>query len=149
MSAGAESIVNLDIEVPRQTQYLSLVGNMAEELAKESAEGDSDTLAYHLNLAVTEAMANAIKHGATLDPANTMRIRASIDDKGLLVEVFDQGQGFDLKNALPRQVDGLQEEGRGLFLINSVMDSVEYQKGDGWNVLKMRKNFAHDHLAPA
>ncbi len=150
MGVRAESILNLNIEVPSQTRYLSLVGNIAEGLAREAdgTEGDPQTLAYRLNLAVTEAVANAIKHCTKLDPSNTVRIRACIDDKGLLIEVFDHGQGFDLKDAQAAEADSLQEHGRGLFLIRSVMDSVEYRKDDGWNVLKMRKNFEHDHSLP-
>ncbi len=146
MGAAENSILNLNVEVPSRTQYLSLVANVAEELARDVdiAEEDRATLAYHLNLAVTEAVANAIKHGAKPDPTNTVRMRASMDDKSLLVEVFDHGEGFDLPDAAPCDADGLQEHGRGLFLVRSVMDAVEYAKGDGWNVLRMRKNLPHD-----
>ena len=64
MGGASDNIVNVDIVVPNQTRYLGLIGNIAEQIAKEldGFTGDRDTLAYHLNLAVTEAMVNAIRY---------------------------------------------------------------------------------------
>ena len=61
-----ETIVNLDIVVPNQTRYLRFVGAIAEQLAKELdvPEETRDTLAFHLNLALTEAVANAIQYSS-------------------------------------------------------------------------------------
>ena len=77
MCGASENIVNVDIVVPNQTRYLSLIGNIAEQIAKQldTAKGDRDTLAYHLDLALTEAMANAIQYGC---PANYEAIRAGL-----------------------------------------------------------------------
>jgi serine/threonine-protein kinase RsbW len=151
MYGEADSFLNLELVVPGDTRYLSLIGNIAEEVAREAddAEVDRDTLAFHLNLAVTEAVANAIQHGARCDPTETVRICVSIDDKNLRVQIYDHGLGFDL-NAAPRcEPDDLEERGRGMFLMRSVMDSVEYRKTDSGNVLEMRKSLAHGPLVPA
>ena len=80
MSGATETILNVDIEVPNQTRYLRLIGNIAEQIAKDLdvANGDCDTLAYHLNLVLTEAVANAIQHGSPGDPKNTVRICISM-----------------------------------------------------------------------
>ena len=117
---------------------------MAEQIAKEldSANGDRDTLAYHLNLVVTEAMANAIQYGSPSDPKNTVRICMSIDDKNLCVRVYDHGEGFDLEAMPMPDFANLDEHGRGIFLIRSLMDSVEYRKTESGNVLEMRKKLA-------
>lgn len=60
----SETILNLDIIVPNQTRYLRVVGNIAEQIAKEldTRNCDRDTLAYHFNLVLTEAVANAIQY---------------------------------------------------------------------------------------
>jgi len=144
MCGSSENIMTVDIVVPNQTRYLSLIGNIAEQIAKqlETGGGDRDTLAYHLDLALTEAMANAIQYGCPTDAKQSVRVCLSIDDKTLCIKVFDHGQGFDLKAVPTPDFADLDERGRGIFLIRSLMDSVEYRKtGDG-NVLEMRKKFA-------
>ncbi len=51
--------IEVDIKVPNQTRYLSLIGRIGEDIAKEldTYDGDRETLAYHINLVLTEAMA--------------------------------------------------------------------------------------------
>ena len=141
MCGTPEPILSLDIVVPNQTRYLRLVGNIAEQIAKElhAAPADRDTLAYHLNLVLTEAMANAIQYGSPDDPKNTVRICLSIENKDLCVRVYDQGQGFDLAAVPTPDFTDLNERGRGIFFIRSLMDSVEYHKTECGNVLEMRK----------
>jgi len=44
--------IEVDIKVPNQTRYLSLIGRIGEDIAKEldKYDGDRETLAYHINL---------------------------------------------------------------------------------------------------
>jgi serine/threonine-protein kinase RsbW len=144
MGGVSETFVSLDIEVPSQTRYLRLVGNIAEQVAREvnASNGDRETLAYHLNLVLTEAVANAIQYGAPSDSKNTVRICLSIEDKDLCVRVYDHGQGFDLSTVPTPDFAELSERGRGIFFIRSLMDSVEYRKAECGNVLEMRKRLA-------
>jgi len=137
-------IVNLEIVVPNQTRYLRLVGNIAEQIAKQLdvATCDRDALAYHLNLVLTEAMANAIQYGVGNGKKDTVRISMSLENNDLWIRVYDNGQGFDLASVPPPAVDELDERGRGIFFIRSLMDSVEYHKTDSGNVLEMRKCLA-------
>jgi serine/threonine-protein kinase RsbW len=143
MCGASENSMSVDIVVPNQTRYLRLIGNIAEQIAKQldASSGDRDTLAYHLDLVLTEATTNAIQYGSPTDAKQSVRVCLSIDDKTLCVRVFDHGQGFDL-NAVPTlDLDDLDERGRGIFLIRSLMDSVEYRKTKNGNVLEMRKKF--------
>ncbi len=57
---------------------------------------DRETLAYNLNLVVTEAVTNAIQHGSPSDEHDRVRVLLSYEDNDLCVRVFDHGQGFDL-----------------------------------------------------
>jgi serine/threonine-protein kinase RsbW len=141
MRSASDNIVNVDIVVPNQTRYLALIGNIAEQVAKEVDvfTGDRDTLAYHLNLAVTEAMVNAIQHSPPNDTEKTVRVCIHIEDENLCMQVYDHGQGFDL-NAVPTpEFETLNERGRGIFFIRALMDSVDYRKTECGNVLEMRK----------
>ena len=144
MCGSSENIITVDIVVPNQTRYLSLIGNIAEQIAKhlETGSGDRETLAYHLDLALTEAMTNAIQYGCPTDAKQSVRVSLYIVDKTLCVKVFDHGQGFDLKAVPTPDFADMDERGRGIFLIRSLMDSVEYRKTENGNVLEMRKKFA-------
>jgi serine/threonine-protein kinase RsbW len=134
--------IDIRISIPNQTRYLSLVGKIGEEMAHEleSYPGDRDALGHHLNLVLTEALVNAIKHANTAQPDNEVQIRINVSDRELVIRVYDNGQGFDL-DIVPRGVcpDPLEEQGRGIYIIRSLMDSVEYRKTNGRNVLEMRK----------
>lgn len=137
----AESVIHLEIVVPNQTRYLSLIGNIAEQVARalEDYRGDRDALAYHLNLVLTEAMVNAIEHSAASHRQKTVRVCIYIEDKDLRIRVYDEGQGFDLDAVPAPDFDALAERGRGIFLIRALMDGVDYRKIDGGNVLEMYK----------
>lgn len=139
-----ETIVNLDIVVPNETRYLRLVGAIAEQLAKELdiQEDQRETFAFHLNLALTEAVANAIQYSSAANAKDTVRICLSVEDAYLSARVFDHGRGFDFAAVPSPDFDELRERGRGIFFIRSVMDSVQYRRTDSGNVLEMRKKIA-------
>lgn len=135
--------IQVEIIVPNQTRYLSLIGKIGEDIAKELDQyrGDRETLAYHINLVLTEAMTNAIRHANCDDPEKTVRIFISITDDDLTMVVEDSGQGFDINSIREPDFETLDECGRGLFLIRTLMDSVSYRRntsGDG-NLLVMTK----------
>ena len=135
------AILSAEIEVPSQTRYLRLIGNIAEEIGKEvDVAQRNDDLAWVLNLALTEAVANAIKHGRSNAP--TVRLCISVNADILCGRVYDWGAGFDLEALTAHDFADLDEHGRGIFLIRAVMDSVEYCRLTDGNVLEMRKNVA-------
>jgi serine/threonine-protein kinase RsbW len=134
--------IDIEITVPNQTRYLSLVGRIGENMAHELGgfPGDRETLGHHLNVVLTEALVNAIKHANAADPNEEIHIRISVSDRELLIKVYDNGLGFDL-NLISSTTcpDPLNEKGRGIYIIRSLMDSVEYKKANGGNVLEMKK----------
>jgi serine/threonine-protein kinase RsbW len=138
---GESGGIHLEIVVPNHKRYLSLIGNIAEEVARalEDYAGDREALAYHLNLVLTEAMVNAIEHSAPSDDRNTVKVCIRIEDKDLFVRVYDHGQGFDLEAVPAPDFDTLDERGRGIFLMRTLMDGVCYRRMEGGNVLEMHK----------
>ena len=94
--------IEVDIKVPNQTRYLSLIGRIGEDIAKELDKfgGDRETLAYHMNLVLTEALVNAIKYANAEDPDKMVHIMITIADSELTIRVYDDGQGFDI-NSIP------------------------------------------------
>jgi serine/threonine-protein kinase RsbW len=136
-----KSALEVDIKVPNKTRYLSLIGRIGEDIAKEidRFDGDRETLAYHINLVLTEAMTNAIKYGNPNEPDTIVHIIITISDDELVIRVQDYGQGFDI-NAIPSpSFEKLEDSGRGIFLIRTLMDSVCYRQGCEGNILEMVK----------
>ena len=131
----------VDVVIPTQTKYLHLIGSIGEHIAKdlENFSGDRDALAYHLNLVLTEATSNAIKHANFNDPKDTVRINIDIHEKELIIRVYDHGQGFDLESIPNPDFDHPKENGMGLFFIKTLMDSVTYKNIGDCNMLEIRK----------
>jgi serine/threonine-protein kinase RsbW len=84
-----------------------------------------------IELALTEALANAVVHGAKSDPSKVIECDVACDDeRGLLIIVRDPGSGFD-PSKLPDPCQGENihsEHGRGIYLINQLMDEVQFHK---------------------
>ena len=135
------STIQIDVIIPTQTKYLNLIGSIGERIAKEldNYAGDREALAYHLNLVLTEATANAIKHANYDNPKDTVRILIQIHDNELNIKVYDHGQGFDLESVPLPDFEHPKEGGMGLYLIRTLMDSVTYTKLDDCNVLEIIK----------
>jgi serine/threonine-protein kinase RsbW len=97
-------------------------------------------VALNVPVALTEALANAIVKGNGEDAAKRVLVDACLDDRALVVEVHDEGEGFDLDAALrgPDADDFLtREDGRGLFLMRSLMDRVEQFAAARGNVVRL------------
>ncbi|HXJ87728.1 MAG TPA: ATP-binding protein [Candidatus Binatia bacterium] len=91
------------------------------------ANGKEDAI----ELALQEALANAVVHGAKEDPSKTVECIVACDEqRGMLIIVRDPGEGFDPK-AIPSCTLGeniYANHGRGIFLINQLMDEVKFRK---------------------
>jgi serine/threonine-protein kinase RsbW len=85
-----------------------------------------------VELALREALYNAVIHGNRLDPAKLVQVRCRCErDRGLDIVVKDQGQGFDV-DALPHPLaaENLQAgQGRGILLMRYWMDEVWFEQG--------------------
>jgi serine/threonine-protein kinase RsbW len=84
-----------------------------------------------IELSLQEALANAVVHGAKEDPSKVVECLVACDEqRGILIIVRDPGPGFD-PNAIPSCTLGenlFSNHGRGIFLINQLMDKVEFRK---------------------
>lgn len=84
-----------------------------------------------VELALTEALANAVLHGAKADATKIVECDVACDDHGtMLIIVRDPGNGFD-PAAIPSPISGqnlYSNCGRGIYLINQLMDEVKFAK---------------------
>ena len=84
-----------------------------------------------IELSLHEALANAVVHGAKEDPSKVVECLVMCDQqRGILIIVRDPGEGFD-PTAIPACTMGenlYSNHGRGIFLINQLMDEVKFHK---------------------
>ncbi len=120
---------------------LDLVDTVCEAVLKH-VEIPDDHL-EHTSLAIREAAANGIEHGNGEGSGKRVDILIRMEAEELIVEVRDEGSGFDPDGvADPLAPENLlKPRGRGIFLTRRFMDAVEYQF-DGGTVMTMRKKLA-------
>jgi serine/threonine-protein kinase RsbW len=103
-----------------------------------------------VELALREALSNAMLHGNSLDARKLVHVRCCCDfGKGVFILVRDQGPGFDPNNVPnPLAVENLgAEHGRGIHLMKLAMDEVSFERGG--NEVRMRKASRVKHEMPA
>ena len=97
-----------------------------------------------VELALREALSNAMLHGNRLEARKLVYVRCRCDcGSGLSVFVSDQGQGFDPNNVPdPLAFENLRSEhGRGIHLMKRAMDEVSFERGG--TAVHMRKKLGH------
>ena len=133
----AKPRVALDIEIPSDVSYIEGVVELAARRCSE-LHIPSRKCTLNVRVALTEALSNAILRGNGAD-GSQVRVLATVTDDALVFDVVDEGDGFDLAAARPDPTSPenlLREDGRGLFLMNRLMDRVERFQSNG-NVVRM------------
>lgn len=130
----------VDKLVPSTIQVISPIVDEAMRCLKDRCCPPEEEFA--VEMALREALANAVIHGNREDPHKKVRICCACDPgRGILIIVKDQGEGFDSSKVLSRlsrqQVDS--EHGRGIYLLNWLMDKVGF--GCGGREIYIRKDF--------
>ena len=117
---------------------------LADCLERLGVEADA---CHWIDVAVREAVANAIKHGNRQDPDKRVAVDFSVKGDELVIRVEDEGEGFepeDLSSPLD-PANLLRPNGRGIFYMRSFMDRVEYQPGaKGGTAVVLHKKIAAD-----
>jgi serine/threonine-protein kinase RsbW len=136
--SDAEFRVSIEVWIPNDVAHIERV---VEFVRRQCVEMRFDTRHVMLNVpvALTEALSNAILRGNGDDPGKRVHIRVVVTAHRLVMEVKDEGSGFDLERCTrdptsPENVE--REDGRGLFLMRSLMDSVERYDEQG-NVVRL------------
>jgi serine/threonine-protein kinase RsbW len=96
---------------------------------------------FHIQMAIEEAVVNAIEHGNKKNPAKEVHVVFLVNHDSAEMTVTDQGDGFDHENvADPTDEDRLdQPRGRGVLLIRELMSQAQYNaKGNSVWMRKVR-----------
>ena len=104
-----------------------------------------DDARHWIEMAMREAVANAIKHGNKQDSTKHVEVGLSVENGEIILTVADEGRGFDpgaVGDPLAPE-NRFKRDGRGIFYMKSFMDEVEYSsRPGGGTLLTLRKRIA-------
>lgn len=124
-----------------------LLKEVSKKIMNDLKDRDVDEeVIFDIHVGFEEALRNAMVHGNKENPAKKVMVEADIKEDSVIISVEDEGEGFDME-MLPdptSEENLLKEGGRGVYLINHLMDEVKYENG-GTKVI-MIKYFDRKHL---
>ena len=128
-------IVGDRIVVPSSTDFLTDIDSFVEGLLR--GFGIDESTIADIAISVSELVNNAIFHGNKASLEKTVTVRVGRDNSIVMISVTDEGTGFD-----PQGIDSpvsdenlLKEVGRGIFIVQSLMDKVDVKvTGQGTTV---------------
>jgi anti-sigma regulatory factor (Ser/Thr protein kinase) len=132
------SACELNMVIPATPSAIPKVSEGLQQLLQGKHWSEDEVM--QVVLALDEALANAIRHGCKGDPTKSVQCIVTHDAAGdLTIVVRDPGPGFDVAS-VPNPLEGqnvFKSSGRGVFLINQLMDEVAF--ADGGREVQMRK----------
>ena len=128
--------------MPEEYRFHLAIGSRFENIElvqvvlRDSLErlGMEEDARHWIDLAVREALANAIKHGNEQNPSKQVHVDLAVEEQEVVViRIEDEGVGFD-----PSQVpdplapeNKLKKNGRGILFMKQYMDEIQYGAGPG------------------
>ena len=98
-------------------------------------------LVYDVVLAADEAFINAVSHADAAD--DPILVTARVSESEASVEIRDHGGGFTFRRSDPPSVpDVRRANGRGVFLMESLMDEVSVRSGRRGTIVRMVRHLA-------
>jgi serine/threonine-protein kinase RsbW len=136
--------VTLDTTELRLPSRIESVSEAAAAVAEfMNRLGIDEGVAFGVDMAVREAVTNAVLHGNKLDEAKVVDLELRNPPEAFEITVHDQGHGFN-PNDIPdptKEENILKTSGRGIFFMRNFMDTVDWSadpKG-GTTVRMMKK----------
>jgi serine/threonine-protein kinase RsbW len=127
MIATRREKLMVKLQIPSEFGYEKVAISTAEAVARKM--GFVTDKIEDLKTAVGEACANAIEHGNGLNAETPVQIILSFDQAAIVITVIDQGQN-ELPQIAPKVLPNEDERpgfrGMGLFLIQMLMDKIEF-----------------------
>lgn len=137
-ATGRSSPLHFEVAIPADVNAISPVVEAVLRLVEQLTYAAGKK--FEIEMALREALANAVLHGCKGDPRKKIECSVTGDqEKGIMIVVSDPGNGFD-PTSLPSPTEGqnlFSDHGRGIFLINRLMDEVQYERNGA--KIRMRK----------
>jgi len=111
------------LTIPAKPEYITL-GRLALT-AIAGVRPVSDETLYDLKLALTEACTNSVRHAYENGREGNVEIVYELKPDRLVIEVGDEGAGFELLDEQNGHEGELEEGGLGIEIIRALADEVE------------------------
>ena len=138
------TVETIELTLPSRLKAIDKAATAVAELVTRS--GIAEDAAFGIDMAVREALANAVIHGNKLDETKFVAINVKSSLDSIEVSVHDQGQGFD-PESIPdptKEENVLKSSGRGIFFMRTFFDEVDWsmspQGGTTVRMIKIRVN---------
>jgi serine/threonine-protein kinase RsbW len=134
-SSASGDAVTVRLTIPARAEYITLCRLALTGIARFRQL--SDELLADLKLALTEAASNSVRHAYGDEDAGVVDISYQLFSDRLVIEVTDEGEGFD-----PAEAEGdgaeLSEGGLGIAIIRAIADEVEFGAQPGGKGSRLR-----------
>ncbi len=141
------SLVTVETTELQLTSRVEAIEEGAAALAEfVKRVGISEDAAFGIDMAVREAIANAVIHGNKLNEAKLVEISVKSTPETLEINVHDQGEGFNPESISDptREENILKTSGRGIFFMRNFMDEVDWTaSAEGGTTVRMLKKRAN------
>lgn len=118
------------IKIPSDLNYLAVVDEFVEGILR--GYGADESIIADIAISVSELINNSVNHGNKAETEQPVEVSVNKNGDNVSISITDQGSGFD-----PEEIaDPLAEEnllknaGRGIFIVKSLMDSIEVETTD-------------------
>ena len=130
--------IELNNDIAEIPQLSDFIDSFAEEI------GLDFSLTMSLNLAIEEAVVNVMKYAYPQGAQGKIDISANIDGDDVVFIISDSGVAFNPTTKSEVDINQMAEDrpigGLGIHLVRNIMDSVQYERLNGKNILTLRKN---------
>jgi serine/threonine-protein kinase RsbW len=130
--------------LPRDRLSVPVARHLTEYALGEVGVQGSD--AYDVELALAEACSNVLTHAG---PGDAYDVEIDIGSDNCIIRVIDRGAGFEPPGAPPSMSGHDAESGRGMALMNVLMDNVRFtSEPDGGTIVQLVKRLRFDEATP-
>lgn len=134
-------LVKMQLSLPTEARYVGMMRNVAGSVMSDI--GVPDDANSDVQIAVTEACANAVRHS----DVGEYVVRLEVGDEGCEVEIVDLGGGFE-PSEIRMQADEM-ENGRGLWLMQALVDDLQFVRADDGTHVRLRKQWGETDMQRA
>jgi serine/threonine-protein kinase RsbW len=136
METNMSALLKLNLAVQSRVELIDYVCERVASFLHKLNFGEDDI--YAIDLSLREAAVNAMKHGNGFDPALQVSVSIEVSDADCTIRIADSGK--NKKAVLKSQAGLLAPNGRGLLMMRTLMNSVEFvRSGDGLEVVLHRR----------
>jgi serine/threonine-protein kinase RsbW len=129
-----------ELKFPSRVNSIAEAAAAAAEVARRA--GFPEDALFGIDMAVREAVTNAVLHGNREDESKKVDVEFSQTSSGLVITVRDRGEGFDpaLVEDPTDEQNLLKASGRGILFMRTFMDDVRWERHpEGGMVVRMEK----------